>query len=234
MAFSRTSLGTTTTVGTTTPTVTVTAPSLNQLLIASIGASKVGQTATVPTDNGDGSNPWKFIGTLQQSSGAAPFTAAFYKVPTPTDVSNLTTTQFNMGATSTVGGAWVEEFSGFLGTPTLDLKGQIGVGSGATSAQPSDSATGAALTELDWMCVGTVGLGTLGTWTFSPDGGSTTYTLATNNNAARIYTGWGTSTTTGTTAQWHAAWSTGGAAAAIGATFYDLVPTSNGNFLILL
>lgn len=217
--------------------LTVSNPSLGQLLIAACGIYSTG-TAPVISVTDNGSAGWTLLRSSIDQGGGSLYVYLWYKEATSTDVSSLTTVTFSWtNGSSILGGSCsMDEYDGFVGTPTLDLNPVTGEGSGLTSSTISGSVPAQA-TELALGVVFTKASpgATTGTNTYSPNNGTNTYTWTSTHstaggNSATLIRAWAPPTAAPATAsKFIQTWTSGNIAAYFGATFYDpgvAAPTS--------
>lgn len=208
--------------------LTVVQPSLGQLLIAGCYLT---DSTSVPvisvTDNG--STGWTHIVSAFNYATDSVL-VWFYKVATASDVTSLTTVTFSWTNSAGVlgGSCFMDEYHGFIGTPTLDLA-PAGVSSGSVTTTTVTGGIASHATELALSMVvssGSLGAST-GTNTYSPNNGTTTYTWTTTTStvggsADVISRNWAAPTATPATAsKFIMSWTTARGTGAFGATFYD-------------
>lgn len=221
--------------------LTVAKPSLGQLLIASCGMAWA-TTAPVLSiaDNSSGGAAWTLINTAPTTSNGA--LRWWYKVANATDVANLTTITFSWTNGSTTGGGCcsLDEYHGFVGTPTLDLN-PTALATASVTTVTITGAVPAQATELALSVIqGNNGLGaTTGTNTYSPNAGTNTTTWTTttstagNGNTAKR--NWAApAAAPATSSKFVQTWTSSTTVEAVGATFYDFAPApSNPGFFAL-
>lgn len=189
------------------------------------------------TDNG--SAGW----TLIQSEGANGLAVYWwYKVANATDVSSLTTVTFSWTNGSGVLGGCVsmDEYDGFIGTPTLDLNPTGVEANAATITITGGVAINATELALSLLFSATTPSIT-GTNTYSPNAGTNTYTwtntTSTVGGSGSSVRGWATPTATpATSSKFVRTWTASHPTQAEGATFYDpgTGPTNTGGFFSLM
>lgn len=207
--------------------LTVAKPTQGQLLVCGIGLAGTAVPVASVTDNGSAgwtqfpNSPFTFAGTDD-------IVAWFYKVASATDAASLTTVTFSWtnGSTVTFGSCWMDEYHGFIGTPTLDLCPSAQNVPGSTTV----TITGGVEARAVELALGFVGIqnygAATGANTYSPDNGTTTYPWNSTHSAGTDFAirTWAAPTTTPATAsKWIMTWTTAHGAGALGATFYDYV-----------
>lgn len=208
--------------------LTVTAPALGQLLVATC-TLQYSPTATVMSITDNGSAGW----TLIQSEGNNGLAVYWwYKKATSLDVSSLTSVTFSWTNGSGVlgGSCSMDEYDGFTGTPTLDLNPAGVEANAATITITGGVATHATELALSLLFSATTP-SISGTNTYSPNAGTTTYTwtntTSTAGGSGASVRGWCSPTAApATSSKFIRTWAAPHPTQAEGATFYDSVPTS--------
>lgn len=161
--------------GTALSTGVVTKPNLHDLLLMIAWNGTSTTTYSAPTDNGSGTG-WQALGSAQGLGGLGIGSfQGFWKVATAADVSSLT----NVSCTASTSDQWsvgYDDFTGFLGTPTLDLFQQFSPAGNVSSYNVAPGVAPKANSEIAVSYMNGDGGGFGSTvFTYSPDGGTTVY-----------------------------------------------------------
>ena len=226
--------------------LTVSAPTLGQLLVASCVLYSTGTAPALSvTDNG--SAGWTLIKAAADISTDLLYAYWWYKEATSLDVSSLTPVTFSWTNGSAVlgGSGAMDEYDGFTGTPTLDLNPSVVEVNSTTGAIGTSPTIAAKATELALGLVATKASpgATTGTNVYSPNNGSTNYTwtsthsTAGGNNSTLIRTWAAPTATPSGESQFTMTWTGSTIANIFGATFYDsgvAPPPASSAFYALL
>ena len=237
MAFARTNLAMASTTSGASKVLTVSGLSAGQLLIVNVGINVASTTFTC-TDNGLGG--WTKIFASNETGGQSGWSQnMFYKVVSTAEItggaSPLTSVTVGWSGTPSAGSCGVDQITGFLGTPTLDLSGAGGTGTGtATSVAAQDVASQHQANEFAYSAICYAIVGTDAAECderfryYTPDAATTKYQFTTAQlTGAHITIGYSSPTTNGTHAEW--GWTfTATTCTVLGATFYDASTTVSG------